>query len=238
MSTLLSMLVTAAAVWLFLTPLKRRSLTDLIRSRIRHGGAGASAAARARQLRTPAVRIAELLGVRTEAGALADRSKIGAVGERRTARRLFWLRWRGWTLLHDRALPRGRANLDHLAISPHGTVLVLDTKRWSARYPITVQADRLFHGSRDVTSRLDGLRHEAKTVAEVLGVPVVPVVLMDGPALHGQDLRVDGMRIIPAADAARLLPAIARAHRSRIPHARIAADAARLFPPYLNGPAR
>lgn len=230
----ITVLVLAAAVWLYLSPPRWRSLTDRIRSR--RGGAGASAAARARQLRTPAVRLVELLGIPTQAGALADRSAAGAEGERRTARRLSPLRLRGWTLLHDRALPYGRANVDHLAISPRGVVLVLDTKRWSARYPVSVQDGRLLHGSRDVTSRLDGLRHEAAVVAETLGVPVTPVVLMDGPALSGKHLVLDGIRIIAAADATRLLPSIAATRRSTIPRARIADDAARLLPPYQNGP--
>ncbi|MFE3853412.1 nuclease-related domain-containing protein [Streptomyces griseorubiginosus] len=231
-----SLIFLAIAAWLYLGggPEWLRSRTRRIRSRIR-GGAGASATARARQLRTPAVRIAEAFGIRTQAGALAARSEAGAEGEQRTAVRLAPLTRRGWTILHDRALPRGHANVDHIAISPTGVVLVLDTKRWSARYPITVQHGRLHHGHRDVTDRLAGLRHEAATVAEVLRTTVVPVVLMDGPALVAEQLELDGIRIIAAADARRLLPAIARTQRSRIPRPRIAADADRLLPPYTQG---
>ncbi|MDT7847224.1 nuclease-related domain-containing protein [Streptomyces justiciae] len=215
----------AAAVWLYLR-----------RVRSCRTGAGASAAARARQLRTLAVRLAELFGIRTQAGALADRFEAGAEGERRTARRLAPLRLRGWTLLHDRALPYGRANVDHLAISPRGVVLVLDTKRWSARWPVSVQAGRLLHGGRDVTHRLDGLQHEASTVAGVLGVPVIPVAVIDGPALRGEPLELDGVRIIPAEYAARRLRTLAAAHRGY--GRRIADQADRLLPPYANGPAR
>lgn len=236
----LTVFLLCVAAWLYLGggPHWLRSLSQRIRTRMRRGGAGASAAARARELRTPAVRIAETLGIRTQAGALAARSAAGAEGEQRTAVRLAPLTRRGWTILHDRALPRSRANVDHLAISPTGIVLVLDTKRWSARYPVTVDHGRLHHGHRDVTDRLAGLRHEAATVAEVLGTHVVPVVLMDGPALHAELLELDGIRIIAAADARRLLPAIARAQRSRIPRPRIAADAARLLPPYTQGHTR
>jgi hypothetical protein len=235
----LTVFVICLAAWLYLGggPEWLRNRARRIRSRIR-GGAGASAAARARQLRTPTVRIAEAFGIRTQAGALAARSEAGAEGEQRTAVRLAPLARRGWTILHDRALPRSRANVDHLAISPTGVVLVLDTKRWSARYPVTVQRGRLHHGHSDVTDRLAGLRHEAAAVAEVLGTHVVPVVLMDGPALYAELLELDGIRIIAAADARRLLPAIARAQRNRIPRPRIAADADRLLPPYTQGHTR
>lgn len=229
--------VIAAAAWLYWRgPRWPRGLTARIRSRIHPGGAGASAAARARQLRTPAIRIAEALGIRTQAGALAARSEIGAEGERRTAVRLAPLAVHGWKVLHDRALPRGRANVDHLAISPRGVVLVVDTKKWSARWPVAVRAGRLLHGTRDVTDRLNGLQHEAATVADVLGVPVIPVVVMDGPALRGEPLEIDGIHIIPADHARPRLRALAAAHRGY--GRRIATQADRLLPPYVNGPTR
>ncbi|MFC8332755.1 nuclease-related domain-containing protein [Streptomyces olivaceus] len=171
----------------------------------RHG-AGASAAARARALRTPLVRLTEAAGIRTRAGTIARNYAAGADGERRTARRLAPLTRDGWHVFHDLALPTGRANVDHLLISPDGAVFLPDTKRWSAnpRRPVRIRAGRLLHGEQDVTARLDGLHHEARTVARVLGVPVTPLVVMDGPALHGPhdrpttELQLHGVRIIPA----------------------------------------
>src|SRR5512133_681638 len=44
----------------------------------------------------------------------------GAVGERRTARLLGPLERHGWAILHDLAVPRSQANIDHLAIGPGG----------------------------------------------------------------------------------------------------------------------
>jgi Nuclease-related domain len=44
----------------------------------------------------------------------------GAAGERRTARVLAALERQGWAVLHDLAVPRSRANLDHLVIGPAG----------------------------------------------------------------------------------------------------------------------
>lgn len=226
-------LVLAAAVWLYFGG----GLTRL-RNRFRRTGAGASAAARARQLRTPAVRIADHLGIPTQRSRHAARWAAGAEGERRTARRLASLNQDGWTILHDRAIPGSRANLDHLAISPDGVVIVPDTKRWSARWPVTVQGGRLYHGDRDVTDRLAGLRHEADTVSRVLGVTAVPVVLMDGPRLDGAPLQIDGIRIVAADQACRHLRALA-ATRPGHPHpGRLAADADRRFPPYTRRTAR
>ncbi|MFJ1650082.1 nuclease-related domain-containing protein [Streptomyces sp. NPDC088337] len=211
-----------------------RTLADRIRSRS-HGGAGASAAARARQLRTPTVRIADRLGIPTQRGAQAARWAAGAEGERRTAARLTALEREGWTVLHDRALPGSRANVDHLAVSPAGVVLVPDTKRWSARWPVTVRSGRLYHGDLDVTDRLRGLRHEADTVTAVLGTPAVPVVLMDRAALAGGPLEVDGIRIVSVAQACQHLREIARTRPGHPQPAQLAARAARCFPPYRQG---
>ncbi|MEU1275307.1 nuclease-related domain-containing protein [Streptomyces sp. NPDC005799] len=234
MTALITLLAIAAFLYSRRGSRWLRSLTG--RNRIRPGRAGASAAARARQLRTPAVRIAEAFGIPTQAGALAARSEAGAEGERRTAARLAPLALYGWRVLHDRALPRGNANIDHLAVSPRGVVMVLDTKRWSARWPVAVRAGRLLHGGRDVTDRLDGLQHEAATVAATLGVPVIPVVVMDGPALRGEPLELDGIHVIPAEYACNRLRTLAAAHRGY--GRRIADQANRLFPPYVNGPTR
>lgn len=161
-------------------------------------GAGASADARARQLRTPLVRLATLLGIDTEAERTARRYAHGAEGERRTAAHLESLRLDGWTVLHDRGLPRGRANVDHLLISPTGVVIMPDSKRWSARWTLRAVGGRLIHDNRDVTKRLSGVVHEATAVAGVLGVPVIPLVVMHGAPVAGDQLVVDGIRIVPA----------------------------------------
>ena len=201
-------------------------------------GAGASAAAQARQLRTPLVRIATAIGITTKAEQRAARYDAGAAGERLTAQLIDPLRREGWTILHDRALPKGRANIDHLAISPSGTVFMPDTKRWSARYPITVRNRRLWHGTWDVTDRLDGLHHEQQTAGRVLGVPVTPIVAMQGAPLHDQtgravtELHIHGVRIVPAQRLADVLRTAGRIPGQR--QARdIAAHAERALPPYV-----
>ncbi|MER7135367.1 NERD domain-containing protein [Streptomyces sp. NPDC000341] len=203
-------------------------------------GPGASAAARARQLRTPLVRLADLLGIDTQAGRLARRYEAGAEGERRAAARLEDLARDGWTILYDRALPRSRANVDALAISPTGATFLLDPKKWTGRFPLSIRAGRLWHGKVDVTDRLDGVLHERDTVARLLDVTVTPIVSMEGPQLvgpHGRpatQLEFRGIRIVPADR----LPAVLRAS-GRIPGQRrasaLVATAARVLPHYPRG---
>lgn len=207
----------------------------LRRLRTPRGGAGASATARARQLRTPTVRVATALGISTQRGTEAARYEAGAEGERRTAHRINPLRTEGWTILHDRALPRGRANVDHLAISPAGVVVLPDTKRWSSRYRLRVVNGRLLHGTHDVTNRLRGLHHETATVAKTLGTPVIPLVVMDGAPIDGGELLIDGIRIVPADRACAVLRALGKGPAHPGP-ADVAARAARLLPPYQERP--
>ncbi|MFJ6014508.1 nuclease-related domain-containing protein [Streptomyces sp. NPDC092952] len=215
--TLLVFVAVGVAVWYF-------------RDGRHRPGAGASAAAQARRLRTPLVRLADLLGIETVRGREAKQWYAGALGEKRTAARLKPLARQGWTVLHDRALPTGRANVDHLLVSPHGVVIVLDSKRWSARAPLQVVSGRLMHGRRDVTTWLDGLRYEARTVARVLGCPVIPIVSMEGAPLVGGELVLDGIRIVPADRTVPVLRSIARRRRAVGEHP--GPRAAALFPEY------
>lgn len=200
----------------------------------RRPGAGASAAAQARRLRSsPLVRLADLVGIQTVRGRQAKQWATGAAGEKATAARLKPLSREGWTVLHDRALPTGRANVDHLLISPTGVVIVLDSKGWSSRYPLRVVGGRLMHGDRDVSARLDGIRHEARAVSQALKCPVIPLVSMEGPP-ESPDPRgewvFDSIRIVPADRVVPVLRAIGRRKGPVGAHPGQRADA--LFPPY------
>jgi hypothetical protein len=64
----------------------------------------------------------------------------GADGEQHVATRLLQLLKPGTIVLHDRHVPRTRANIDHIAIAPSG-VWVIDTKRYSGKVEIR---NRLF----------------------------------------------------------------------------------------------
>jgi Nuclease-related domain len=221
MHPLLLVPAAAAGVWLYA---RHRPRT----------GPGASAATRARQLRTPTVRIATALGVPTRRGHQAARWDAGAEGERRTAALLDRLTADGWTVLHDRALPHGRANVDHLVVSPGGVVILPDSKRWSSRYRVRVVGGRLLHGTHDVTDRLAGLRHEAATVRAVLGVPVTPLVVMHGAPLAAGEAVLDGVRIVPADRLLPVLRALGRA-ASAPGAAALARRADHALPPYRQG---
>jgi Nuclease-related domain len=68
----------------------------------------------------------------------------GAAGERRTARLLTVLERHGWSVLHDLAVPRSQANIDHLVIGPGG-VFVIDSKQYRGRLQLD-PSGRLWHG--------------------------------------------------------------------------------------------
>lgn len=193
-------------------------------------GAGASADAHARELRTPLVRLATAAGISTRAEARARRFEIGAEGERQVAALLAPLTREGWVIFADCALPRGEANVDLLAIGPRGLVAVVDAKRYT-RHRLRVSGHRLLYGDQDVSGRMRGLLHETRTVAALLNVPVVSVAAVVGPMLRGTQLRFRGIRLVPAEDTADLLRALDRHHQTTIPAGRLADTARRLLPP-------
>lgn len=74
-------------------------------------------------------------------------------------------------ILHDRRMPRGRGNIDHVAIAPAG-VFVIDAKAHSGK----VQIDRPLFGStklriagRDRAELIDGLDRQVAAVRDALG---------------------------------------------------------------------
>jgi hypothetical protein len=202
LTTLLVLAAVGWAVWEW----RRRAPT---------AGAGASAERHARALRTPLIRLADALGVQTKAGKRAGNFEAAAISEARIGALLDTLTAEGFVVLHDRWL-RGK-NVDHIVIGPFGDVTVGDTKWWSGRYPLTVRDGRLFHGRRDVTGWLDGLRWEAREVSRKLGgVRVRKVVFMCGARLESptgqpvRELHLDGIRIVPADQAPAVLRRTAR----------------------------
>ncbi|MCX4609461.1 nuclease-related domain-containing protein [Streptomyces mirabilis] len=200
--------------------------------RLKPGTPGASAFARAQQLRTPLVRLVTALGIQTRAAKLADQYEIGGRGEQYVAGLLAELVGEGWVFLYDRRLPTGRTNIDGLAISPRGHVYVLDPKVMSARWMVAVDGGRLWHGSLDVTDRLDGLLRGTRVVRSLLSVQAVPVAIIDGRLANGREYRLNGVRVIAAVDACAVLR---RLDAERLPRQRPANFpdiVARLLPPY------
>lgn len=165
----------------------------------------------------------------------------GAAGERRTARMLRPLARRGYTVLHDRALPYGRANVDHLVIGPTG-IFVVDTKNWDKRKRVTRRGRRGQYvrvGRTSGDKVVGSVIYEAERVSETLArtlrrpVEVVPVV-----AIHGASvpilrvMRVSGVPLLRASQ----VPAWISRQGGRLSAAEVTAlstTAERLFPPYV-----
>lgn len=131
----------------------------------------------------------------------------GAVGEESTARLLRPLTRRGYAVLHDRAIPGSKANLDHLVAGSFGVALV-DSKNWqSKKSRITICGGLLRYGRYDQTRALHTVVWEAEQAARALGVPVRPILAVHGariPAPRGRT-ELHGVTVIEAKRLRALL---------------------------------
>jgi hypothetical protein len=120
----------------------------------------------------------------------------GALGEEQLGGGLGRLASETIRLLHDRRLPRSRANIDHLAVTSTG-VYVIDAKMYRGRPHLKVdgglfrpRVERLMVGSRDCTKLVDGVLKQVDVVCGLLE-PDAPVrgvlcfVDADWPLLGG-----------------------------------------------------
>jgi len=105
----------------------------------------------------------------------------GAVGEELLAERLKDLP-DTFRVLHDRRIPRTRANIDHIVIGPSG-VWVIDAKRYKGKRPalrveggiLRARVESLRIGGRDGTKLVDGVQSQVARVTVALGDVEVPV---------------------------------------------------------------
>ena len=144
----------------------------------------------------------------------------GAAGERRTARLLSHLERHGWAVLHDLALPRSQANIDHLVIGPGG-VFTIDSKQYRGRLQLD-PAGRLWHGRYSLAPALRAVSYEADQAAQVLpdpGVAVVPIVAVHGSQVPWGKVVSDGVPVL----AATRLPSLLRALPAVLGPERVAA---------------
>ncbi|MFI5987088.1 NERD domain-containing protein [Streptomyces sp. NPDC051555] len=131
----------------------------------------------------------------------------GAVGEEATARLLAPLARRGYAVLHDRAIPGSRANLDHLVAGPAG-VSYVDSKAWlSAKSKLRVEGGTLWYGRYNQREALRKVVWEAEQAARALGVEVRPFVAVHGAKVPGPRGRIEvqGVTIVAAKKLPRLL---------------------------------
>jgi Nuclease-related domain len=198
-----------------------------VRVRASVGRPGGSAQARWRRMRsaewatwtrTLPWRIAATLGLGAGGGLLGNlvAPRLGlvvgglaavAAGERRTARLLARLERDGWVFLHDLAVPRSRANLDHLAIGPGG-VFVIDSKQYRGRLHLDASG-QLWHGRYPLAPTLGTVSFEADQAAQVLTDPdvvVVPIVAVHGAQVPWGKVVTQGVPVV----SARRLPSMLR----------------------------
>jgi hypothetical protein len=131
----------------------------------------------------------------------------GSAGERRTARLLDPLERHGWAVLHDLAVPRSKANIDHLAIGPGG-VFVIDSKQYRGRLQLDPSGG-LWHGRYPLAPTLHAVSFEADQAAVVLpdpGLAVVPIVAVHGAQVPWGKVVVEGVPVV----SARRLPSMLR----------------------------
>lgn len=124
----------------------------------------------------------------------------GAVGEELLGARLDRATASGVRILHDRRVPRSRANIDHLVVGPAG-VFVIDAKRYKGRPSRRVEGglfrprvEKLMVGSRNCSALLAGVHKQVDLVGAALddaGLDDVPVngvlcfVQADWPLIGG-----------------------------------------------------
>jgi hypothetical protein len=135
----------------------------------------------------------------------------GARGEERLGARLDGLVRHGVHVLHDRRIPRTKANIDHIVVCPSG-VFVIDAKRYKDKRPslrvegglFRPRVEKLMVGSRDCTNLVDGVHKQVDLVRAALesaGFGQIPVggmlcfVEADWPPFGG-DFTIAGLSVL------------------------------------------
>ena len=138
-----------------------------------------------------------------------DAWRVGAEGERRTARDLDGLADAGFVVLHDRKVAGYGGNLDHIAIGPSG-VWAIETKSLAGK--VEIHGDSLTIGRRRQDKIIDQVYREATALQIAmgerltrLGVTVTPVVCLHRAELPWFNKTVRGVRLASGRQLARLL---------------------------------
>ncbi len=176
------------------------------------GIAGASArrehrrrvARREERIRTAHPKIGGLILALTDEPQSTTAWARGAVGEERLGKRLD--ETPGALTLHDRRIPKTKANIDHIVIAPSG-VFVIDAKRYKGRPHLRVQGgilrprvESLIVGTRDCTKLVAGVQKQVDLVKAITdnGAPVRGVLCFveaDWPMLGGS-FTIDSVEVL------------------------------------------
>ena len=95
---------------------------------------------------------------------------VGSAGEQRVGELLN--RCSAAYSLHDRGVPRTKANIDHIVLGP-AAVYVVDAKRYTGR--VEKRGERLYVAGRNRSRLLDGVRRQLEVVRAAVGDDGVPI---------------------------------------------------------------
>jgi hypothetical protein len=192
--------------------------TELVREPVVSGHAGASAqrehdrrsSKRESRIRQRHPVLGGLILAATDNPQTTKAWATGARGEERVGRVLDALAGPDLRLLHDRKIPRSRANIDHIVVCASG-VYVIDAKKYKGRPTLRVEgglirprSEKLLVGSRNHTQLVIGVQEQVSKVEGTLrsaGLPGVPVLGMlcfvdaDWPLLGG-DFTIGGVTVL------------------------------------------
>lgn len=150
-----------------------------------------------------------LMGAYLEVPQTLDAWRIGAEGERTTARYLDGLAEAGFIVLHDRKVPGYGGNLDHVAIGPTG-VWAIETKNVAGKVEIDGDSLRIRGYRQD--RMVDQVYREAAAVQVALGesltrlgLTVTPVICLHRAELPWFSKTVRGVRLASGRQLVRLL---------------------------------
>src|SRR5690625_12781 len=169
---------------------------------------------------------------------VAARWRMGAAGERRTGRTLDRLRRRGWTVLHDRALPTGRANVDHLLVSPHGSVWNVDSKVRTGAARYDARRNYLRIGRASGYQLISSTLYETDRITRALEREIGSVEVRSVLAVHRAKLptwrpiELKGVRVLSARHVRRWLASRSGSTTTR--GREVAETVEQMFPPYLS----
>jgi hypothetical protein len=185
-------------------PLVEDRIPDAVAVSVDPGTAGASArreferraAKRERRIREKHPKLGGLILALTDDPQSTTAWRTGAAGEERLGGILDSLADRGVRVLHDRRIPRSRANIDHIAVGAAG-VFVIDAKRYKGRPSLRVEGgilrprtETLMVGGRRSNNLIDGMHKQLAVVQGVIGreVPITGMVVFlgaDWPLIGG-----------------------------------------------------
>jgi len=191
-----------------------------------------------RRLQAVFGRLAPLVGLLAGPKRSTEAWGRGAEGEERVGRWLDHAVGRRGVVLHDRAIPRRRANLDHLVVA--AGIWVVDTKHYRGTLERRecagwfVARPRLVVGGRDKSALVAAARRQQALVAEALGVgaPVRAALCFTGVErrLFTRPFLLDGVLVTWPRALVRTL--VAPGPLGPAERGALADRLARVFPPY------